>query len=107
MKSIGAQHGGGGVTGAFQGGAVVRFQVRGDDEAHAPAPQRQARDPAGGEREAGAREIARGAAVKDGGLETGDEEAADQVVAAGAVGELQREVGEVGHWVERACWGSG
>jgi len=94
-----AQHGRGGVAGAFQGGTVVRFQVRGDDESHPPAPQRQARDPAGGEGEAAAGEITGGAAVEDGGLETGDEEAAHQVVAASAVGELQREVGQVGHWV--------
>ena len=100
----GAQGGGGVVVGAFQGGAVVRFQMRRDDETHPAAAQGDGGDPAGGKREPGAREVAGGAAVDDGGLQAGDEEPAHQVVAAGAVGELQREVGEVGHWAGRASW---
>lgn len=96
----GAQHRGRGVAGTFQGSAVVGLQMRGDDQAQVSAAQRQAGDAAGSQRQAGTGEVPGGPAVEHGGFETGDKEAAHQVVATGAVGELQREFGEVGHQVE-------
>ena len=70
-----------------------------DHQAHAPTPQGQTGDAAGGQGEAGAGEVTGSPAVNDGRFETGHKKVPDEIIPTRAVTELEWEVRQIAHWV--------